>query len=38
MVTVPVALESREERFAFGDALPIGIRLAEAMPAPCDPV
>jgi molecular chaperone DnaK (HSP70) len=36
MVTVPVALESREERFAFGDALPIGIRLAEELAVPPD--
>src|SRR5262249_12104447 len=29
MVLAPVVLEAREERFAFGDALPVGLRLAD---------
>jgi molecular chaperone DnaK (HSP70) len=29
MVKSPVVLEAKEERFAFGDALPVGLRLAD---------
>jgi actin-like ATPase involved in cell morphogenesis len=36
MVLAPVVLESREEKFAFGDALPVGLRLADAKPATSD--
>jgi hypothetical protein len=29
MVLAPVVLEAKEEKFAFGDALPVGLRLAD---------
>jgi molecular chaperone DnaK (HSP70) len=44
LVLAPVVLEAREEKFAFGDSLPVGLRLAatpaaadDAAPAPPSP-